>query len=201
MGDSIYRIISSTGKFSPENLLDNLHISSEHEALELADRVESSMYTWRRKACIANSQSSWDMVKQLISETERSDKNYVLAERAENLLLSLKQRYPELSQTSLDTCKIQYNKVSNQKKKIIFYTTKQQYSRKIMRENDRMENYFLQDVGQAILESYSRVLESLAFSIVSWIDDVLHEDRNMRSQERSVEIMQNRMSKLDMSLI
>ena len=58
--------------------------------------------------------------------------------------------------------------------------------------------YLLQDVGQAILESYSRVLESLAFSIVAWIEDVLHEDRNMRCKERSVvEDMQNRMSKLD----
>lgn len=31
----------------------------------------------------------------------------------------------------------------------------------------------LQDVGQAVLESYSRVLEGLAFNIVSWIEDVL----------------------------
>lgn len=31
----------------------------------------------------------------------------------------------------------------------------------------------VQDVGHAILESYSRVLESLAFNIVAWIDDVL----------------------------
>lgn len=105
--------MNTSDKFSPDQLLDYLHISSEHEALELADRVEASMYTWRRKACVAHSKSSWDMVKQLISETERTDKNYVLAERAESLLFCLKQRYPELSQTSLDACKIQYNKVSN----------------------------------------------------------------------------------------
>ena len=36
----------------------------------------------------------------------------------------------------------------------------------------------LQDVGQAILESYSRVLEGLAFNIVAWIEDVLFVDRN-----------------------
>lgn len=101
-------------KFSPEYLLDCLNIASEHEALELADRVESSMYTWRRKACMSNSKTSWVMVKDLMSETDRNDKNHVLAERAESLLFSLKQRYPELSQTSLDTCKIQYNKVSTQ---------------------------------------------------------------------------------------
>lgn len=33
-----------------------------------------------------------------------------------------------------------------------------------------------QDVGQSILESYSRVLESLAFSIIARIDDVLYAD-------------------------
>lgn len=32
---------------------------------------------------------------------------------------------------------------------------------------------FVQDVGQSILESYSRVLESLAFTVMSQIEDVL----------------------------
>ena len=99
-------------KFSPERLLDCLKLSSEHEALDLADRVESSMYTWRRKACLSHSKSSWKEVKDLMDDTDWKDKNYILADRAEALLFSLKQRYPELSQTSLDTCKIQYNKVS-----------------------------------------------------------------------------------------
>jgi hypothetical protein len=33
-----------------------------------------------------------------------------------------------------------------------------------------------QDVGQSILESYSRVLESLAFNIIARIDDVIYVD-------------------------
>ncbi|KAH0970625.1 hypothetical protein GBA52_022781 [Prunus armeniaca] len=148
LGDSIYRYMCTTGKFSPEHLLDCLNLATEHEALELADRVEASMYTWRRKACMSNSKSSWVMVKDLMSETDRSDKNHILAERAECLLFCLKQRYPELSQTSLDTCKIQYNR----------------------------------DVGQAVLESYSRVLESLAFNIVAWIEDVICVERSVRNQ-------------------
>lgn len=51
------------------------------------------------------------MVKQHVAEIEKSDKNVILAERADSLLFSLKQRYPELSQTTLDTSKIHYNKV------------------------------------------------------------------------------------------
>ncbi|KAF5733056.1 rop guanine nucleotide exchange factor 3 [Tripterygium wilfordii] len=150
LGDSIHRYMCTTDKFSPDNLLDYLNITSEHEALELADRVEASMYTWRHKACMSHSKSSWDMVKDLMSDIDRTDKNHVLALRAESLLFCLKQRYPELSQTSLDTCKIQCNR----------------------------------DVGQAILESYSRVLEGLAFNIVAWIKDVLDVDRSMRNQEK-----------------
>ncbi|MBA0617348.1 hypothetical protein Godav_026805 [Gossypium davidsonii] len=149
IGESIYRFMLGTEKFCPDYLLDCLSIASEHEALELADNVEASMYTWRRKACIKHSKPSWGMVKVLMSDVDLSDKNHILAERAESLLFALKQRYPELSQTSLDTCKIQHNR----------------------------------DVGQAILESYSRVLEGLAFNIVAWIEDVFFVDRAVTSQE------------------
>ncbi|KAM7261158.1 hypothetical protein ACFE04_026633 [Oxalis oulophora] len=150
LGDSIYNFMSSKDKFTPEYLLNHLKITSEHEALELADRVEASMYTWRRKACMSHSKTSWDMVKDYMSENDRTDKNHTLAERAETLLFYLKQRYPGLSQTTLDICKIQFNS----------------------------------DVGQAILESYSRVLEGLAFNIVAWIDDVIYVDSTMRDQEQ-----------------
>ncbi|XP_010523016.1 PREDICTED: rop guanine nucleotide exchange factor 3 isoform X2 [Tarenaya hassleriana] len=149
IGDSIYRYMSSGEKFYPEQLLDRLNMASEHEALQLADRIEVSMYTWRRKACLSNSKSSWNMVKDLMSGTYHPDKNYILAERADTLLFCLKQRFPEMAQTSLDICKIQYNK----------------------------------DVGRAVLESYSRVLEGLAFNIVAWIDDVLYVDKSMRGEE------------------
>ncbi|KAF9687824.1 hypothetical protein SADUNF_Sadunf02G0133300 [Salix dunnii] len=150
LGDTIYRYMYTADRFSPDHLLDCLNIASEHEALELADQVEASMYTWRRKACLSHSKSSWVIVKDLMSDIDRTDKNHVLAERAETLLFCLKQRYPELSQTSLDTCKIQYNR----------------------------------DVGQATLESYSRVLEGLAFNIVAWIDDVLFVDKSVRTQDQ-----------------
>nr|CAD1835139.1 unnamed protein product [Ananas comosus var. bracteatus] len=144
VGDSIYRYMSTLDRFLPDYLLDCLDISSEHQALEMADRVEAAMHVWRRKASMAHSKSSWNVVKELVVD---GDKNVVLASRAESLLLCLKQRFPGLSQTTLDTSKIQYNK----------------------------------DVGQAILESYSRVLESLAFNIVSWIDDVLFADKSARN--------------------
>ncbi|GAA0156823.1 guanyl-nucleotide exchange factor [Lithospermum erythrorhizon] len=150
VGDAIYKYMYNAEKFSPDHLLSTLSISSEHEALELADKIEASIYTWRRKACLSHSKSSWDIMKDLVSDVDRTDKNIILAERAETLLFCLKQRYPELSQTTLDTSKIQYNR----------------------------------DVGKAVLESYSRVLEGLAFNIVAWIDDVLFVDKQMRDEDQ-----------------
>ncbi|KAF8759187.1 hypothetical protein HU200_010215 [Digitaria exilis] len=143
VGDAIYRYMSSGDQFSPEHLLNFLNLSSEHEALEIADRVEAAMYVWRRKASTTHVVSKWEDVTEMNAD---GDKNLILASRARSLLLCLKQRFPGLSQTTLDTSKIQYNK----------------------------------DIGQAILESYSRVLESLAHNIVSWIDDILMADENAK---------------------
>ncbi|OMO66453.1 Plant specific Rop nucleotide exchanger, PRONE [Corchorus capsularis] len=146
LGDLIYRYISSD-LFTPECLLDCLDLSSEHQAIEIANRVEASIYVWRKRTnskpvnntTRSSSKSSWDLVKDLMVDAEKRE---ILADRAESLLLCLKQRFPGLPQTTLDMSKIQYNK----------------------------------DVGKSILESYSRVLESLAFNIVARIDDLLYVD-------------------------
>ncbi|XP_039128634.1 rop guanine nucleotide exchange factor 7-like [Dioscorea cayenensis subsp. rotundata] len=146
LGDVIYRYINSDN-FSPECLLDCLDFASEHQALEIANRVETSIYVWRQKplakftnnASRNNPRTSWGMVKEMVVDPEKRE---LLADRAETLLLCLKQRFPGLTQTTLDMSKIQFNK----------------------------------DVGKSILESYSRVLESLAFNVFSRIDDLLYAD-------------------------
>lgn len=111
VGDAIYRYMSSGDQFSQEHLLNFLNLSSEHEALEIADRVEAAMYVWRRKASTTHVVSKWENVTELNAD---GDKNLVLASRARGLLLCLKQRFPGLSQTTLDTSKIEYNKVNHQ---------------------------------------------------------------------------------------
>ncbi|KAG5121026.1 hypothetical protein AAZX31_14G061800 [Glycine max] len=155
LGDFIYHYITSE-KFSPECLLDCLDLSSEHVALEIANRVEASIYVWRRRRAHSKpppnpnrstTKSSWEIVKDFMAD---GDKRELLAERAENVLLSLKQRFPGLTQTTLDTSKIQCNK----------------------------------DVGKSILESYSRVLESMAFNIVARIDDLLYVDGLTKHSDR-----------------
>ncbi|XP_031377698.1 rop guanine nucleotide exchange factor 7-like [Punica granatum] len=146
LGDNIYRHITSD-QFSPECLLDCLDLSSEHQAIEIANKIEASIYAWRKRINSkttnnpnrSTSKSSWNLVKELVADGEKRE---LLAERAESLLLCLKQWFPGLPQTTLDMSKIQYNK----------------------------------DVGKSVLECYSRVLESLAFNIVARIDDVLYVD-------------------------
>ncbi|XP_044977707.1 rop guanine nucleotide exchange factor 7-like isoform X2 [Hordeum vulgare subsp. vulgare] len=154
LGDVIYRYITSD-HFSPECLLNSLDLSTEYQALEIASRVEASVYVWRRRVPAkpvnglgrTASARSWSMVKDMLMDSEKRE---LLAERAEGLLICLKQRFPALTQTSLDMSKIQYNK----------------------------------DVGKSILESYSRVLESLASNIVARIDDLLNIDELNRHVEQ-----------------
>lgn len=114
LGDVIHRYITSD-HFSPECLLACLDLSSEHQAIEIANRAEASMYIWRKRtnskpaiSARSSSRTSWEMVKDLMVDADKRD---LFAERAESLLLSLKQRFPGLPQTTLDTSKIQYNKV------------------------------------------------------------------------------------------
>lgn len=52
------------------------------------------------------------------------------------------------------------------------------------KKNYSRKSNFLQDVGQAVLEGYSRVLEGLAFNIVAWVEDVLFVDRSVRNQDQ-----------------
>ncbi|KAH0736975.1 hypothetical protein KY290_035680 [Solanum tuberosum] len=156
LGDLIHRYITSD-QFSPECLLDCLDLSSEHQALEIGNRVEASIYVWRRRTQAkssllrSNSKSSWEMVKDLMIDVDKRD---LLADRAESLLLCLRQRFPGLPQTTLDMSKIQHNK----------------------------------DVGKSILESYSRVLESLAFNIVARIDDLIYVDNLTKLSDQFVPI-------------
>ncbi|XP_060189302.1 rop guanine nucleotide exchange factor 5-like [Lycium barbarum] len=75
-------------------------------------------------------------------------------------MLCLKQRFPGLTQTTLDASNIQHNK----------------------------------DVGKSILESYSRVLESLAFNIVARIDDLLYVDDLTRQSDKLSAIAHKKVS-------
>ncbi|KAK8535453.1 hypothetical protein V6N13_081581 [Hibiscus sabdariffa] len=134
LGDSIYKGIT-VDHFDPSQFLATMDLSTEHKVLDLKNRIEASIVIWKRKLHHKDGRSSWGSSVSL-------EKREIFEERAETILIMLKQRFPGLPQSALDISKIQYNR----------------------------------DVGHAILESYSRILESLAFNVMSRIEDVLHAD-------------------------
>ncbi|XP_012468089.1 rho guanine nucleotide exchange factor 8 isoform X2 [Gossypium raimondii] len=134
LGDLIYKGIT-VDHFDPSQFLSTMDLSTEHKVLDLKNRIEASIVIWKRKMHQKDGRSSWGSGVSL-------EKRELFEERAETILILLKQRYPGLPQSSLDISKLQDNR----------------------------------DVGHAILESYSRILESLAFNVMSRIEDVLHAD-------------------------
>ncbi|XP_042492695.1 rho guanine nucleotide exchange factor 8-like [Macadamia integrifolia] len=134
LGDSIYKSIT-VEYFDPEQFLTTMDLSTEHKILDLKNRIEASIVIWKRKMVHKDGKSSWGSAVSL-------EKRELFEERAESILVLLKQRFPGIPQSALDISKIQYNR----------------------------------DVGQSVLESYSRILESLAFTVMSRIEDVLYAD-------------------------
>ncbi|CAN6982451.1 unnamed protein product [Brassica oleracea var. botrytis] len=134
LGDSIYKSITEEW-FDPAPFLSMMDLSTEHKVLDLKNKIEASVVIWKRKLHVKDSKSSWGSAVSL-------EKRELFEERAETILVFLKQKFPGLPQSSLDISKIQFNK----------------------------------DIGQAVLESYSRILESLAYTVMSRIEDVLYTD-------------------------
>ncbi|KAI0496785.1 hypothetical protein KFK09_023109 [Dendrobium nobile] len=133
LGDTIYRSIT-VDHFDPEYFLASLDLSTEHNVLDLKNRIESSVVIWKRKMHNKDLKS-WGSAVSL-------EKREQFEERAETILQLLKHRFPGTPQSGLDISKIQHNK----------------------------------DVGQSVLESYSRILETLAYTVMSKIEDVLYAD-------------------------
>lgn len=98
LGESIYKNITDD-VFEPQQFLSTLDVSSENKVVDLKNRIEASVVIWKRKK--NNSKDGKVSV----------EKREVFEERAQTILLLLKQQFPGLPQSSLDTTKIQYNKV------------------------------------------------------------------------------------------
>lgn len=106
MGDLIYKSIT-VEYFDPEQFLSTLDLSTEHRVLDLKNRIEASIVIWKRKMHNKDGKSSWGSAVSL-------EKRELFEERAETILLLLKQRFPGIPQSALDISKIQFNKVIKQ---------------------------------------------------------------------------------------
>ncbi|CAH1425527.1 unnamed protein product [Lactuca virosa] len=134
LGDYIYKSIT-VEHFDPDHFLSSMDLTIDHKIVDLKNRFEASVVIWKRKMSAKDGRSSWGSGVSL-------EKREQFGDRAETILLILKQRYPGIPQSILEISKIEHNR----------------------------------DVGLAILESYSRILESLAHKVLSRIEDVQHAD-------------------------
>ncbi|KAK1360545.1 Rop guanine nucleotide exchange factor 1 [Heracleum sosnowskyi] len=147
-------------QFSPECLLDCLDLSSEHHTLEVANRIEAAVHAWKLKDQKTHSSNTKS------KHTSWSGKiKGLVADGEKNHILA------QRAETLLHSLKLRFPGLPQ----TVLDMNKIQYNK---------------DVGQSILESYSRVMESLAFNIMARIDDVLYVDdsANRCSAAESVSI-------------
>ncbi|GLT42983.1 hypothetical protein SLA2020_169600 [Shorea laevis] len=133
-------------KFSSECLLDCLDLSSEHHTLEIANRIEAAVHVWKQK----NQKKHMNHTKVRRSPWSGKVKG-LAADSKKNHFLA------QRAETLLQSLRLRFPGLPQTSLDM----NKIQYNR---------------DVGQSILESYSRVMESLAFNIMARIDDVLYVD-------------------------
>lgn len=133
-------------QFSPECLLDCLDLSSEHHTLEVANRIEASVLVWRQK----DQKRHINHSKSKRSKWGGKVKGLVTDHDKEQVLA-------QRAETLLRSLKLRFPGLPQ----TTLDMSKIQYNK---------------DVGQAILESYSRVMESLAYNIMARIDDLLFVD-------------------------
>ncbi|KAL2544404.1 Rop guanine nucleotide exchange factor 14 [Forsythia ovata] len=111
LGVEFYKILTAES-ISAEEMVSCLNLKSEHEALEVINRLETAMLAWKERITEQASgkspvRTSWSFVKDPISELDKVES---LVNRAEVLLQLLKTKYPNLPQSFLDVTKVQYGK-------------------------------------------------------------------------------------------
>ncbi|WMV27793.1 hypothetical protein MTR67_021178 [Solanum verrucosum] len=150
--------------FSPECLFDYLDLSSEYTTLEIANRIEAAMHVWKQKC-----------EKKNLNRSKSGKSSWGGTVKG---LVGLVERYQLLSQRAenlLRNLKLNFPGLPQ----TALDMTKIQYNK---------------DVGHSILESYSRVLESLAFNLMARIEDLLYVDdaTRRRAAEESAAMLDQR---------
>ncbi|KAL6279262.1 hypothetical protein ACE6H2_016143 [Prunus campanulata] len=111
LGEELYKVLTAETN-SAEEMVNSLNLKSEHNALEVINRLEAAVFSWKERITEQVSgrspvQTSWSFIKDPLSEIDKTES---LLGRAEVLLQQLKTRYPNLPQTFLDVTKVQYGK-------------------------------------------------------------------------------------------
>ncbi|KAL3813983.1 hypothetical protein ACJIZ3_015251 [Penstemon smallii] len=133
-------------QFSPECLLDCLDLSSEHHTLDVANRIEAAVHAWKLKEKMKHPNH------QKSNRRSWSGKMKGLVADGEK------------------------NQFMAQRAETLLHSLRLRFPGLPQTALDMSKIQYNKDVGHSILESYSRVMESLAFNIIARIDDVLFVD-------------------------
>ncbi|WKA09294.1 hypothetical protein VitviT2T_026956 [Vitis vinifera] len=133
-------------QFSPECLLDYLDLSSEYTTLEIANRIEAAIHIWRQK-----------YLKRHTNRTKAGRSSWG-------------------GKVKVLVGYMEKNKLLAQRAETILQNLRLRFPGLPQTALDMAKIQYNKDVGQSILESYSRVMESLAFNIMARIDDLLYID-------------------------
>ncbi|KAH7835869.1 hypothetical protein Vadar_030684 [Vaccinium darrowii] len=133
-------------QFSPERILGCLDLSSEYHALDVANRIEAAIHVGKKK----------DQKKRRNHQRAKHSSwggkvKRLVADGDKDLILA------QRAVTLLRSLRLRFPSLPQ----TALDMSKIQYNK---------------DVGQSILESYSRVMECLAFNVMARIDDVLYVD-------------------------
>ncbi|KAJ0698606.1 putative PRONE domain, Rop guanine nucleotide exchange factor [Helianthus annuus] len=104
LGETIYKNIT-VDSFDPGQFLSTMDLSTELTVLDLKNKIEASIVIWKRKMNQKDTKSAWS------SSIISSEKRELFEDRAETILLLLKQQFPGLPQSTLEISKIESNKV------------------------------------------------------------------------------------------
>ncbi|CDP14529.1 unnamed protein product [Coffea canephora] len=133
-------------QFLPESLLDCLDLQSEHHTLEIANRIEAAVHVWSLK----------DRKKH---RNRQKSKRKSWGGKVKGLVADAEK-----------------NQFLAKRAELLLHSLRFHFPGLPQTTLDMNKIQYNKDVGQSILESYSRVMESLAFNVIARIDDLLYVD-------------------------
>ncbi|GBG66187.1 hypothetical protein CBR_g57067 [Chara braunii] len=172
LGDVLYRAITAD-TFTPEGFLGHADLSNEHSAVEMASQLEIAMHIWRRRRF-------WVVGGYKGRGTERpASGRRTKVDWSQGMNLRKDVRVLGSAQEKLGSMWALGGLGGDRRERL---AERAEAALLVLRQKHPglpqtlLDSYKIQhnkDVGQSLLESYSRVLESLASNIRSRIEDVL----------------------------
>ncbi|KAH7431243.1 hypothetical protein KP509_08G039100 [Ceratopteris richardii] len=183
VGEQMYKQIAAQ-YFSAEAILCSSDLSTVHSAWEVANGIEAAVHVWRRKRQRkARARRRLLLRHGHIRAAAAAHHSQPLSGSAGKESPSATLKFDAKASWSLVrdlVLDMDRREMLASRGESLLLCIRQKFPDLPQSLLDRLKIQYNKDVGQSILESYSRVLESLASNIIARIDDVLHVDQMTR---------------------